>query len=95
MARSGSQRANPPAVSCRRSRKRTHGKEGVDGSSPSEGFATPLSGSVGTGTVYAYAGRFHLGMSLIKLTAHGHTSGTFRGREPLGATRRFTGSYHC
>ncbi len=34
-------------------------------------------------------------MSLIKLTAHGHSSGTFKGREPIGATRRFTGSYRC
>ena len=38
---------------------------------------------------------FHIGMSLVKLTAHGHTSGTFKGREPIGAARPFTGSYHC
>ena len=54
-----------------------------------------LSSSIGTGTVYADSGRFHLGLSLIKLTAHGHSSGTFKGREPIGATRPFTGSYHC
>lgn len=54
-----------------------------------------LSSSIGTGTVYAYSGPFHIGMSLIKLTAHGHTSGTFKGREPIGAARPFTGSYRC
>lgn len=54
-----------------------------------------LTGSRGTGTVYASSGRFHLGMSIVKITAHGHSSGTFKGREPLGATRTFTGSYRC
>ena len=54
-----------------------------------------LSSSIGTGTVYAFSGRFHLGLSLVKLTAHGHSSGTFKGREPIGATRRFTGTYRC
>jgi hypothetical protein len=53
-----------------------------------------LSSSIGTGTAYAFSGRFHLA-ALIKLTAHGHSGGTFKGREPLGATRPFTGSYHC
>ena len=69
---------------------------GVPASANNEGAPLiQLSGSVGTGTVYAYSGRFHLGMSLIKLTAHGHSSGTFKGREPIGATRRFTGTYRC
>jgi hypothetical protein len=54
-----------------------------------------LSSSTGTGTIYAYSGRFHLGMSLVKLTAHAHSSGTFKGREPIGATRPFTGTYRC
>ncbi|HEY2777377.1 MAG TPA: hypothetical protein VGI77_05695 [Gaiellaceae bacterium] len=69
---------------------------GAPASTNNEGASLiQLSGSVGTGTVYAYAARFNLGMSLITLTTHGHSSGTFRGREPIGATRRFTGSYHC
>ncbi len=54
-----------------------------------------LSGSIGTGTVYAYSARLHLGLSIVKLTAHGHSNGTFKGREPIGATRRFAGSYRC
>ena len=69
---------------------------GVPASANNEGAPLiQLSGSIGTGTVYAYSGRFHLGMSIVKLTAHGHSSGTFKGREPLGATRPFTGSYRC
>ena len=69
---------------------------GVPASANNEGAPLiQLSGSAGTGTVFAYSGRFHLGMSLIKLTAHGHSSGTFKGREPIGATRRFTGTYRC
>ncbi len=69
---------------------------GVAASAKNEGAPLiQLSGSIGTGTVYAYSGRFHLGMSLVKLTAHGHSSGTFKGREPIGATRPFTGTYRC
>ena len=49
--------------------------------------AIQLTSSIGTGTAYASSGRFQLGLSLIKLTAHGHSSGTFKGREPIGATR--------
>jgi hypothetical protein len=54
-----------------------------------------LTGSSGTGTLYASSPRLRLGMSIVKIAAHGHSSGTFKGREPLGATRRFTGSYRC
>jgi hypothetical protein len=69
---------------------------GVPASANNEGAPLiQLSGSVGTGTAYAYSGHFHLGMSLITLTAHGHSGGTFAGREPIGATRRFTGSFRC
>jgi hypothetical protein len=46
-------------------------------------------------TFNADSGRLHIGMSIVKITAHGHSSGTFKGREPIGATRRFTGSYRC
>jgi hypothetical protein len=69
---------------------------GVSASANNEGVPLiQLSSSIGTGTVYAYSGRFHLGLSLVKITAHGHSSGTFKGREPLGATRPFTGTYRC
>ncbi|HST13539.1 MAG TPA: hypothetical protein VLJ44_01665 [Gaiellaceae bacterium] len=69
---------------------------GVPDSARNEGAPLiQLSGSVGTGTVYAYSGRFHLGTSLVKLTAHGHSRGTFKGREPIGAARPFTGTYRC
>ena len=54
-----------------------------------------LSGETGFATFYADSGRLHIGMSLVKITAHGHSSGTFTGREPIGASRRFTGSYRC
>ena len=70
--------------------------DGLPASANNEGAPLiQLSGSIGTGTVYADSGRFHLGMSLVRITAHGHSSGTFRGREPIGATRPFTGSYRC
>jgi hypothetical protein len=69
---------------------------GVPAAANNEGASLiQVTSSVGTGTVYAFAARLNLGMSLIKLTAHGHSSGTFKGREPIGSTRRFTGSYHC
>jgi len=69
---------------------------GVPASANNEGAPLlQLTGSSGTGTVYASHGRFHLGMSIVRITAHGHSNGTFKGREPLGATRRFTGSYRC
>jgi hypothetical protein len=69
---------------------------GVPTSANNEGAPLiQVSSSIGTGTVYASSARFHLGLSLIKLTAHGHASGTFKGREPIGATRRFTGSFRC
>jgi hypothetical protein len=51
-----------------------------------------LTGSSGLATVYADSGRLSLGLSIV---AHGHSSGTFKGREPIGATSRFTGSYRC
>ena len=54
-----------------------------------------LTGAGEIGTVYAFSGRFHLGGSIVKITAHGHSNGTFKGREPVGATRSFTGSYRC
>jgi hypothetical protein len=54
-----------------------------------------LTSTSGFASVYAFSGAFNLGMSLTKVTAHGQTSGTFKGREPIGATLRFTGSYHC
>ncbi len=70
--------------------------DGIPASANNEGAPLiQLSSSLGTGTVYAYSGRFHLGMSLVKFTARGHSSGTFKGREPLGATRPFTGTYRC
>lgn len=69
---------------------------GVPASANNEGVPLlQLTGSSGTGTVYASSGRLHLGMSIVKVAAHGHSSGTFKGREPLGATRSFTGSYRC
>jgi hypothetical protein len=69
---------------------------GVPASANNEGAPLlALTGTSGTGTVYASSGRLHLGGSIVKLTAHGHSSGTFKGREPLGATRSFTGSYRC
>jgi hypothetical protein len=54
-----------------------------------------LTSATGLASVYAFSGRFHLGMSSVKIAAHAHSSGTFKGREPLGATRRFTGAYRC
>jgi hypothetical protein len=54
-----------------------------------------LNGTGSLATAYAFTGRFHLGMSIVKLAAHGHAGGTFTGREPIGATLRFTGSFHC
>jgi hypothetical protein len=54
-----------------------------------------LTSATGLASIYAFSGAFELGMSLIKVAAHGHTSGTFTGREPIGATLRFTGSYQC
>ena len=69
---------------------------GVPASANNEGAPLlQLTGSSGTGTVYASSGRLHLGMSIVKATAHGHSSGTFKGREPVGAARSFTGSYRC
>ncbi len=69
---------------------------GVPASANNEGAPLlQLTGAIGASTVYAFSGRFHLGLSIIKITAHGHSSGTFKGREPLGATRPFTGSYRC
>jgi hypothetical protein len=68
---------------------------GVPTSANNEG--EPLLGLNGSGlaTAYAFSGRLHLGMSIVKLTLHGHSSGTFTGREPVGATLRFSGAFHC
>ena len=53
---------------------------GVPASANNEGAPLiQLSGSVGTGTAYAFSGRFHLGMSLIKLTTHGHSAARSQG----------------
>jgi hypothetical protein len=69
---------------------------GVRASANNEGAPLlQLTGSNGTGTVSASYGRLHLGMSIVKITARGRSYGTFKGREPLGATRRFTGGYRC
>lgn len=69
---------------------------GVPSSANNEGVPyLALTSASGLASVYAFSGAFNLGMSLIKVTAQGHTSGTFKGREPIGATLRFTGSYHC
>lgn len=69
---------------------------GLPASADNEGAPLlALTGTSGLATVYAYSGRFHLGLSIVKISARGHSSGTFKGREPLGATRRFTGSYRC
>ena len=69
---------------------------GVPASANNEGAQLlHLTATRGLATVYASAGRFHLGLSIVKLSARGHSNGTFKGREPLGATRRFTGSYRC
>lgn len=69
---------------------------GVPASANNEGLPyLDLTSASGLAGVYAFSGHFHLVMSIIKVAAHGHASGTFKGREPLGATTSFTGSYHC
>jgi hypothetical protein len=69
---------------------------GVPASANNEGAVLlQLTDATGTGIVYASSGRLHLGLSIVKVQAHGHSNGTFKGREPIGATRRFTGSYRC
>lgn len=69
---------------------------GVPASADNEGLPyLDLTSATGLASVYAFSGRLNLGMSLVKVSAHGHTSGTFSGRDPVGATARFSGSYRC
>jgi hypothetical protein len=69
---------------------------GVPDSAHNEGAPLlQLTGSSSLGAVSATSGTLHLGMSIVQITPHGHSSGTFKGREPIGDTRRFTGSYRC
>jgi hypothetical protein len=69
---------------------------GIPDSANNEGVPLlQLTNTSVSGILYAFSGHFHLGMSLVHVTVHGRTSGTFKGREPIGAARRFTGTYHC